>query len=318
MKNKSLRDTLVVVVIMLLLVVSGSVGVLAQDTGTVEFTNLPEGATISSLTTMAGTITFPDFLKYEIFLKSGKDNLAWVANSHSPVVNGNLARLDPRMFVSGSYQVVVREVHKDSNYSEVLGPTINIDNPNGAPLPYYPEIEPSFLYPAEGLALIRARNCAGEDFFFDYASPLHSGSAGEMLLSGKPNGSICIFSDFVVLPAEYRGTAKGGAQATGAPLGFVAEVGKIYELTYFGGGHRIEVHEIPGDAKTGAEAPTTPPTATKAAAAPAPAPTQTNDILPITGNRFEGSSAFALVSIVLIIFLIGGGILAARRRDYTP
>ncbi|RME43701.1 MAG: hypothetical protein D6796_12780, partial [Caldilineae bacterium] len=69
-------------------------GVQAQDTGTVAFTNLSDGATVSSLTTLVGTVSFPDFLKYEIFLQSG-DTLFWVANAHSPVVNGNLARLDP-------------------------------------------------------------------------------------------------------------------------------------------------------------------------------------------------------------------------------
>jgi len=306
-------------VLIILLVILGGAGVLAQDTGTVEFTNLPDGATVSELTTLTGSINFPDFLKYELFLKSGKQ-LLWVANSHSPVTDGGLARLDPSVFPSGSYQLIVREVHPDSNYIDVPGPTISIDNQT--PAPYYPEVEPSFLYPADGYALVRARNCAGEDFFFDYQSPLGSGSAGEVTMPGKSGDTICIFSDFILIPAEYRGKAKGGAQTEGQPIGFLAEVGKVYDLTYVGGGHRIVVQEIPGDSKTetAASAPSyATPAPTKAPAEASPAPTKAptpKPVLPITGQN-DSASIFGIVAIVLIAVLIGGGILAARRKKHT-
>ncbi|MFQ5578571.1 MAG: hypothetical protein ACE5G8_16455, partial [Anaerolineae bacterium] len=207
MKTHPFRYVVVTgVTALMLLLAGGAAGILAQDAGTVEFANLPDGTVVSSLTTLSGTIDFADFLKYEIFLKAG-DSLQWVANSHSPVANGNLARLDPRVFQSGTYQLLVRQVHSDSNYTDVPGPTITIENPNGGPLSYYPEVEPSFLYPSEKFALVRARNCAGEDFFFDYTSPEGSGSAGDMLLPGKSGDTICRFADFTLIPAHYSGTA---------------------------------------------------------------------------------------------------------------
>ncbi len=311
--------------LIILLLALGGASVLAQNTGTVEFSNLPDGATVSELTTLTGTIEFPDFLKYEIFLKNGHQ-LTWVANSHSPVKNGGLARLDPRVFASGSYQVIVREVHPDSNYVDVPGPTITIDNQS--PAPYYPEVEPSFLYPAEGYALVRARNCAGEDFFFDYQSPDGSGSAGEVNMPGKSGDTICIFSDFILKPAEYRGTAKGGAQNSGQPIEFLAEAGKVYDLTYVGNGNRIVVQEIPGDSvsetasggpeyvePTKAPATAMPAATKKPVAAPTKAATP-KPMLPITGQTGGGAPVwFGIGALALLAILIGGGVLAAKKRQ---
>lgn len=310
--------------LVILLLTLGGASVLAQNTGTVEFTNLPDGATVSELTTLTGTIDFPDFLKYEIFLKNGHQ-LTWVANSHSPVKNGGLARFDPRVFASGSYQVIVREVHPDSNYVDVPGPTITIDNQ--APAPYYPEVEPSFLYPAEGYALVRARNCAGEDFFFDYQSPEGTGSAGEVNMPGKSGDTICIFSDFILKPAEYRGTAKGGAQNSGQPIEFLAEAGKVYDLTYVGAGHRIVVQEIAGDSvsetasggpeyvePTKASATAMPAATKKPAATPTKAATP-KPVLPVTGQTGGSASVwFGIGALALLAILIGGGVLAAKKR----
>lgn len=323
MKRHWLRYGLMIGMIATVLALGG--GVLAQDGGTVAFTNLSDGATVSSLTTLVGTVSFPDFLKYEIFLKSG-DTLFWVANSHSPVVNGNLARLDPRVFQSGTYQLVVREVHSDSNYTDVTGPTITLENPNGAPLPYYPEVEPSFLYASGKFAVVRAKNCAGEDFFFDYTSPQGSGDAGDILLPGKSGEVICRFSDFTLRPAHYSGTAKGGAQSKGTPIEFDAQAGHVYEIVYLGGGLPATVQEVSPDPMTPAEAPqetprptdTPAPAETPAATTEATAaPTATSQpILPTTGDTAGGNvSLFALIAVVLILFLIGGGILAARRRS---
>lgn len=320
------KHLFLILTLIILLLALGGASALAQNTGAVEFTNLPDGATVSELTTLTGTIDFPDFLKYELFLKNGHQ-LTWVANSHSPVKNGGLARLDPSVFSSGSYQVIVREVHPDSNYVDVPGPTITIDNQS--PAPYYPEVEPSFLYPAEGYALVRARNCAGEDFFFDYQSPEGSGSAGEVSMPGKSGDTICIFSDFILKPAEYRGTAKGGAQNSGQPLEFLAEAGKVYDLTYVGNGHHIVVQEIPGDSVTEtasggseyvepakASATATLAATKKPAAAPTKAATP-RPILPITGQTPGSASIFGIGAIVLLAILIGGGVLAAKKRKHS-
>lgn len=323
---KTYRHLFVVaIVLVLLLTIAGSV--LADDGGTVELTNLPDGGTVSTLTTLTGTINFPDFMKYEIFLKTG-GSLIWMANSHTPVFNGNLARLDPRVFTSGSYQVIVRKVKKDSNYTDFNGPTITINNPNKTALPYYPEVEPSFLYASTDYAILRAKNCAGEEFHFDYTSPQDFRSSGDVTLPGRVSETgICPFSDFALVPGEYRGTAKGGAQTAGAPLSFVAEATKVYDLTYLGAGTRIEVHETTADAKVAAAttdtgkkaaAPAAPAAiSTVAPVAPTAAPVATakaEAMLPTTGNTFNQTSIFGGIALALIAALVVGGILATRKQ----
>lgn len=324
---KTYRHLFVVaIVLVLLLTIGGSV--LADDGGTVELTNLSEGATVSTLTTLTGTINFPEFMKYEIFLKTG-GSMIWMANSHTPVFNGNLARLDPRVFNSGSYQVVVRKVKKDSNYTDFNGPTITINNPNKTALPYYPEVEPSFLYASTDYAILRAKNCAGEEFHFDYTSPQDFRSSGDVTLPGRVSETgICPFADFALVPGEYRGTAKGGAQTSGAPIGFVAEATKVYDLTYLGGGTRIEVHETTADAKVAAAPAATAETGKKAPAAvvapatvapvaPTAAPIATakaEAMLPTTGNILNQTSIFGGIALVLIAALVVGGILATRKQ----
>lgn len=327
--NASRRLIFVVTAIFLIVLTVGSVS-MAQNPGTVTFSNLAEGDTVSTLTTLTGTINFDDFLKYEIFLKSG-DSIVWVANSHSPVIDGNLARLDPRMVQSGTYQLLVREVHSDSNYLDFIGPTVTIDNPNDVPLPYYPEIEPSFLYPSETLAVIRAANCTSEDFHFDYTSPQDFKSAGEYLLPGKTETSICTFVDFAVIPGEYRGTAKGGGQTQGVPLEFLTKPGKVYQINYYGpgaGGDQVVFGQATADDPQAASATVTEPApapavATDTPAAPtaeptaAPAPVATEaPILPVSGNANSSGpvTAFTWGAVLLIIFLVGTGIFAAQKK----
>lgn len=322
------RYALILIISLLAIFVLGG-SALAQDGGTVAFTNLSDGDTVSGLTTLTGTINFPDFMKYEIYLKSGS-GMIWSGNSYSPVVDGNLVRLDPRVFNSGSYQIVVRKVNNDSNYTDTMGPTITINNPNGGALPYYPEVEPSFLYVSDQYALIRARNCAGEEFHFDYTSPQNFRSSGDVMMPGKvvENG-ICVFSDFAVIPGEYRGTAKGGAQTKDQPITVTAEAGKVYELLYLGGGHRIDIVEIAADSPVAEMSEAAEPAAQTTAVAvktptPAPVPptavaqpTKVEEMLPTTGNILEGKSVFALIALLLIIGLIVGGVMAARKQRPT-
>ncbi len=336
------------VVVLLLLATGSTLLVSAAEGDKVEFTNVADGDVLSELTILTGTIEFPEFLKYEIFLKSG-NNLIWAGNSHSPVQDGNLFRLDPRVFVSGVYQLIVRQVHKDSNYADVPGPTITIENPYGTPLPYYPEVEPSFLYPSQEFAVVRVRNCTGEDFNFDYHSPEDFRSSGDEMLAGKVNGSICVFRDLALIPGEYRGTAQGGGQSFGAPFEVLLDSGKVYQWIYHGpgaGGDQIIAQETApddmhgtGPAAQATQAPTlTPPpaptaTPTPAAAAAAvepatpvpdvssqaetPPETQAETVLPTTGNEAK-TNILSIIIALMVIFLLGtGGVLAIRSRRYS-
>src|SRR6185295_16969296 len=102
-----------------------------NQTDNVSIANPVNGATVTGLITITGVVSFPDFLKYEIFLKPDKGEMFWVATTYAPVINGNLARFDTRTYLNGSYQMIIRQVHSDSNYTEAVGPTITIDNELG-------------------------------------------------------------------------------------------------------------------------------------------------------------------------------------------
>ena len=180
MKNHSLQFRLIGVVVMLFLALGISTDALAQSGETAGVTSPAGGASVSGIITVTGTVDFPDFQKYEIYLKTGTQ-LVWAATVYAPVINGNLARLDTRTFPDGAYQLVIRQVRTDSNYTEFMGPTFIIENNLGAPLPY-PEVEPGFLYAPVTGALARIRNCSGSDLKFDYNSPDGFCSADDLWL----------------------------------------------------------------------------------------------------------------------------------------
>jgi len=330
MKNHLIGYISLIAVIAMLLFATGSVTmVLAEGESRVEITNLSDGDVISELTILTGTIEFSDFLKYEIFLKSG-DSLVWVGNSHSAVVNGNLVRLDPRVFVSGRYQLLIRQVNRDSNYTDTPGPTITIDNPNGTPLSYYPEVEPSFLYPSKEFAIVRVRNCTGEDFNFDYSSPDAFLSSGDDVLPGKVSeDSICTFRDLALIPGEYRGTGQGGGQDKGVPIQMVVDEWKVYHLIYSGpvaGGDQVIAQEVPADdMQADGSSKVISPTATpKRAEAKVLPPTsvpaidsKTESILPTTGDETERNIFPIGLTLLVILVLGGGGVVAVRKRQYT-
>jgi hypothetical protein len=105
---------------------------LAQGPEGVVITNPSEGESVSDVVVVTGAIAFSDFLKYDFFLKNG-DNMIWVATGYSPVINGNLIRLDTKTFPDSTYQVVVRKVTSDSNYTDALGPIFTIANNMASP-----------------------------------------------------------------------------------------------------------------------------------------------------------------------------------------
>lgn len=334
--------------IMLLLGLGNGANVWAQNTPANVFITSPaNGSTVVGLITITGKVVFPDFLKYEIFLKPGKGELLWVATTYAPVINGNLARFDTRTYQNGTYQMIIRQVHGDSNYTEAVGPTITIDNELGAPLPY-PEIEPSYLYPTENYALVRLKNCSGVNLEFDYTSPQGSRSTESLQLMGKAQDTTyCPFEDWVLIPDEYRGSATGQGEKP-YTYSFQAEVGKVYELIYNGEGagrNQFLVNYVQGDERaetdTGggqntvrvvAGAPTQTPVPVAAAiapaavqaeaapalAAPAEVPARSNSVLPMTGQGEISKLPFILIGTALMLFLVGGGVLFVMwRRGLT-
>lgn len=340
MKSHPLRYTLIAALALLLLLSLGKETLVgAQEAGGNVFITTPaNGEAVAGLVTVTGSAAFPDFLKYEIFLKPGKGDLLWVATTYAPVINGNLARFDTRTYQNGTYQMIIRQVHADSNYTEAVGPTITIDNELGAPLPY-PEIEPSYLYMPEKYALVRLKNCSGVDLEFDYASA--SGSADALKLKAKgQDTTYCPFEDFVVIPGEYRGTATGSGEKA-YTYSFQAEIGKVYELIYNGEGagrNQFMVNYLQPDKRastdTGgtqgpveaiAAAPTqtpvplagavAPAAAEPASVAPAEAPVQSNSILPATGQGETSGLPFVLIGAAVLLFVVGGGVLVVMWRS---
>jgi hypothetical protein len=337
--------------IALAIILAGLVGrgssVLAQEEGTVVITTPADGAIVSGLITVTGVVDFPDFLKYEIFL-SGGAGLIWAATTYAPVINGDLAMLDTRTFADGTYQMIIRKVNPDSNYTDFTGPTLIIDNGLTAPLPF-PEVETSLLYPPPSGALMRLRNCSGNPLEFDYTSPDGFCSADDLWIHHKPQESpICTYVDILLIPCEYRGTAIGMGEKRGASYSFEAEGGKVYELSY-PGGDRLFIGESLGypraETDTGGLDLNDParyqaaPDANKAATpAAAPAPTSASSstpaeavsttttadssdasdpLLPVSGEGTESRMPFMIVALAVIVFLIGGGIVAARKRGST-
>ena len=301
----------------------------AQESTITSITSPTEGQTVTGLITVTGSIDFEDFLKYELFLKSG-DQLAWAATVYAPVVNGNLARIDTRTYLDGVYQLVIRRVNPDSNYTDFVGPTISIENGLGAPLPH-PEIESSYLYSPIGAALARVKNCSGRNLEFDYISPDGFCSAGNLWIMPKAEDSpVCPSVDILLTPCEYRGSAIGQGEERGATYSFEAEAGKIYQIDYPGGG-QLYIGEIPGDERapsdTGGQnrgAPTQPQAAPQTAPANQSKVTTTKagtmaepDVLPVSGQGQAANLTFIIGGISLILLLIAGGVIAVRNRRVT-
>jgi hypothetical protein len=345
MSNKHLRRFGLILTAVVLLVFFADVGALAQGE-IVDVTSPAEGESVASLITITGTVDFSDFQKYELFLKN-EEQMLWAATAYAPVIDGNLARLDTKTFPDGAYQLIIRQVRTDSNYTEFLGPTFYIENNLGAPVPY-PEVESSFLYSPVAGALARVRNCSGDRLEFNYNSPEGFCSGDDVWIPFKDAASsTCPYLDILLTPCEYRGTARGQGTPKGATYSFLAEAGKIYELTY-PGGDQIYIAEVEGDARaetdTGSLEPGDPArlqstVATEdeteneavSVADKAPAPTeipesvappgetsaQSESMLPVSGQGTRSNMIFIAVAVGLIILLVGGGVLASRKRNYS-
>ncbi len=332
--NRSAHICSLTLSLFVLLLFSGTAA-LANDPTTV--INQPNnGATIDGLTTVTGSVNFVDFERFELFLQGG-GALIWAANGFTPIMDGNIAQLDPRSFADGSYQLVIRQVRSDSNYTDYIGPTIVIDNPLDAPQPYYLEVEPSFLYALENRAALRFRNCTGADLRLDYQSPQQGRSGGEIDIPARQQGYICPFEDVALIPGDYQGTInEGGAVSRTYGLEGLA-AGQVYQLTYNGvaaGGSQIvfetvqaaDMNATPTSTSRVARPPAQaddlhPPadvggTAMSDVSQPAQPATQqvTKAALPVSGQVLVAQTPYALVGIGLLIVIVIGGGFAVKRR----
>lgn len=313
---------LVVVATLVFLGVASSAAVLAQGPETVVISSPNDGETVSGIVEVTGVVDFPDFQKYELFLRSG-DNSLWGATVYSPVINGLLARLDTRTVPDGDYQLVVRTVRADSNYEEVLGPMITVQNDLGAPLAH-PEVQPSPLYTPFSGALARIQNCSGVDLEFDYTSPDGFCSADDLWIMPKPtDATLCTTVDVLLIPCEYRGTAWGSGEPRARTYSFQAEHGAVYEITY-AGGVDLFINEIPGDERAEDDAAgldlDDPARAQAIADAQASvgqggdSGSPTESMLPVSGRAaVTAGLPIVLAAAGLIALMVVGGVVAIRR-----
>ena len=295
----------------------GETGYAQSETASI--TNPAPDSTLSDLVVITGSVNFADFLKYEIMLKSG-EQLTWVATVYAPVVNGNLARFDTRMFADGTYQLIVRQVNNDTNYTDYVGPTITINNGLDAPL-QFPEVESSYLYPPPNHALARVKNCSGRNMEFDFNSPEGFCSAGDLWIKPKlQDATLCTSMDILLIPCEYRGTAIEEGAPRGVTYLFEAEQGQVYEID-FPGGDQIFINPIAGDARadtdTGATASADAQPAAAAASTQNSSSAQVDatspQTLPVSGQAELNGTMITAIAAALIILLVAGGLFAMRQ-----
>jgi hypothetical protein len=317
MKNNTLKKVSILAAIVALFLSAMTVMAAAQQPPiNVEITSPSDGETVSGLKTVTGSIDFPDFQKYDVFLKSGGD-MIWVATGFTPITNGNLLRLDTKAFADGGYQMVIRKVKGDSNYTDFAGPTITVKNGQVAPNPSA-EIEAAYMYAVADKARVRIQNCSGENLFMDFHSPEGFRDAGEVSLTPKTAGApICPYVDYAWIPGRYQGTANGDAKTDGYGYDFNAEAGKVYRIVFNdadAGRWRFFVEEVAAEPLTAAAAA---PADSKAPAAAAQSSAITSQpakatILPDTGQANEPSAPFMAFGVVLLALMVVGGVLAIR------
>jgi hypothetical protein len=116
------------------------------------------GATIAGVVIVEGTATEADFLRYEMaFLQEANSGAGWIvfAEGDRPVVNGTLAIWDTTVgrttntpvFPDGVYQLRLRVVRTDYNYSEYFVRSLILTNDEATPTPVATETVTAVLPP---------------------------------------------------------------------------------------------------------------------------------------------------------------------------
>jgi hypothetical protein len=190
-----------------------------------------------------------------------------------------------------------------------------------------------------GAAVARIRNCSGKTLEFDYVGDTGGCSADDLWIMAKPQESpLCVSVDVLLLPCRYRGTAVGMGEERGVTYEFEAVPGKAY-IIEFAGDAKLFINETDGDERASTDTghlidlanPDRFQTVSQLAvestgqaevvAAPAASDsevTETQEVLPVSGQATnEANISFIISAATLIVLMIAGGLVAIRRGKRT-
>lgn len=91
---------------------------------------------VSGTVDVIGTTNAPEFLRWELYLTpSGRERWSFLVSGDRPVVNGTIARLDLGQLPTGLYDLRLRLVRSDYNYSEHFARRLRVENDAVEPSP---------------------------------------------------------------------------------------------------------------------------------------------------------------------------------------
>jgi hypothetical protein len=112
-----------------------------------EITEPKAGNAVSGYAPIIGTAVLADFIKYQVHISpAGTDNWTWLMTSEKVVRNGILHALNTYVLDDGFYDVRVRAIRRDGNYSEAFVRNLEVRNAN-----------PPTITPAYDCFLVRRR-----------------------------------------------------------------------------------------------------------------------------------------------------------------
>lgn len=103
------------------------------------------GSTVTGLVTVTGTAIDPTFQRYELYFKpaeAGEQAYAYIGEGMQEVTAGPLAVWDTTELPPGAYDLRMRVVRLDGNYSEYFVENVQVAPEPGAPTPT-PTVEPT-------------------------------------------------------------------------------------------------------------------------------------------------------------------------------
>lgn len=162
LKGNTLKGTILTIIVMIACVTAGqllapnaqAVLLLAQEVPTVtptatrdrrvvnELIAPQSGDAVAGMVPVRGTALIPGYLRYDIHIsEAGFEAWSWVATGTEIIRNGTLHTLDTTQYPDGEYDVRVRAVDVDGNYTEVFIQDLEIRNANPpTPTPIFNEL----------------------------------------------------------------------------------------------------------------------------------------------------------------------------------
>ncbi|MCX6044429.1 MAG: hypothetical protein NT075_04900 [Chloroflexi bacterium] len=96
-----------------------------------EFAEPKAGDAVAGVVVLKGTALIDSYLKYDIHISvAGSDTWRWLITSYDIVHDGNLYRLNTLLFADGFYDLRMRAIREDGNYSETFLRHLEIRNAN--------------------------------------------------------------------------------------------------------------------------------------------------------------------------------------------